>query len=135
MTDENIRIPDSHAELLHAPWATMATIDDHGRPQLSQVVFLWEDGRIRVSLNETRWKVRYLRRRPAVGILIPDPGNPLRTLEIRGDATLADDPDKAFAARAGAKYGQDFTVHDAPGDQRVVVEVRPVVVHAVDLGG
>ena len=49
-------IPSSHLDLLDAPWATLATIDREGRPQLSQVAFLAEDGAVRVSLNTTREK-------------------------------------------------------------------------------
>ena len=45
------------------------------------------------------------------------------------------DDDKSFAARAGAKYGQDFTAHDRPGERRVVVTIRPRRVYAADLRG
>ena len=51
-------IPESHRDLLDAPFATLATVDAAGRPQLSQVVFVAEDGLVRISLNTTRAKTR-----------------------------------------------------------------------------
>lgn len=127
-------IPSSHADLLQAPWATLATVDRHGRPQLSQVAFLATDGVIRVSLNTTRAKTRNLVRNPSVSVLILDPQNPMRYLEVVGDAEMTPDDDLSFAAKAGAKYGMDFTQHDRPGETRVVVTVRPVRVFAAQLG-
>lgn len=128
-------IPASHAGLLDAPFATLATLDDRGRPQLSQVAFLAEGGVVRISLNTSRNKTRHLMRNPAVAAVIVDPENPYRYLELAGEAEVVPDADGSFVARAGAKYGQDFTVHDRPGDERVVVTVRPRRVYAADLTG
>lgn len=129
------QIPASHVDLLDAPFATLGTVDREGRPQLSQVVFLAEDGLVRISLNTSRHKTRHLMRNPAVGVLIADPADPMRYLELSGDAAVTPDDDKAFAARAGAKYGQDFTLHDAPSEGRVVVTIHPRRVYAADLRG
>lgn len=128
-------IPDSHRDLLQAPYATLATLDPDGRPQLSEVCFLAEGDTLRVSLNTARHKVANLRRNPAVNLFILDLANPLRYLEVRGDAELADDPDYTFADRAGAKYGLDPRTVEAPGSTRVVLTVRPTRVNAVHLGG
>ncbi|MGE0027742.1 MAG: hypothetical protein AB7O78_19310 [Thermoleophilia bacterium] len=86
----NNEIPESHRDLLDAPFATLGTVD---------------------------------------------PQSPFRYLELSGDAEIAPDDDTAFAARAGAKYGQDVTEHDRPGERRVVVTVRPRRVYAADLRG
>jgi hypothetical protein len=78
---------------------------------------------------------RNLQRDPRCNLFLLDFANPLRYLEIRADAELAPDEGEVFAARAGAKYRQDFTQHDQPGEGRVVVTSRPVAVNAVDLSG
>lgn len=127
-------IPASHRDLLDALWATLATIDGHGRPQLSQVAFLAEDGAVGISLNTSRAKTGHLMRNPAANILIADPANPMRYLELSGDAELAPDDDASFAAHVGAKYGQDFTAYDREGERRVAVTIRPRRVYAADLG-
>ncbi len=127
-------IPPTHADLLEAPFATLGTVDRSGRPQLSQVCFLAEDGALRISLNSSRAKTRNLLRDPAATVLIVDPENPMRSLELSGVADVVPDDDLSFCARVGAKYGQDFTAHDAPGDTRFVVTLRPRRAYATQLG-
>jgi PPOX class probable F420-dependent enzyme len=122
-------IPDSHRNLLDQPVATLATVDGEGRPQLTEVWFLAEDGRVKFSLNTSRQKVRNLEHRSACSVLLLDLANPYRYVEIRGDAVLEPDDDYAFADRVGAKYGADLRDNDQPGDRRVVVTVRPARVH------
>jgi len=122
-------IPSSHAHLLDAAVATLATLDPKGRPQMTALWFLAEDGKVRMSLNETRRKTVNLRHNPACSVLIFEPGNLDRYVEIRGDARIDADPDYAFARRAGAKYGADLRSMDGPGESRVVVTVEPVSIH------
>jgi PPOX class probable F420-dependent enzyme len=126
-------IPESHRDLLDTPIATLATIAPDGRPHLSAVWFLAEDGKVKVSLNTTRRKVRNLRRNPACTLFILDPANPGRYLEIRGDARLEPDDDYEFASRLGAKYNADVRSFDPPGQTRVAVVLEPVRVNAIKI--
>lgn len=127
-------VPDSHRDLLDAQVATLATIDDDGFPQLTEVWFLLDGGELRLSLNTGRHKARYLEERPRCSLLLLDLANPYRYLEIRGRARIEPDDDGAFAARVGAKYGADLRQYDAPGESRVVVTVEPLKVHPVAMG-
>ena len=122
-------IPDSHRDLLDQPVATLGTVDPEGRPQLTEVWFLAEDGQVKLSLNRARQKVRNLERDHRCSVLLLDLANPYRYVEIRGDAVLEPDDDYAFADRVGAKYGADLRTNDQPGDRRVIVTVRPTRVH------
>jgi PPOX class probable F420-dependent enzyme len=132
MTD----FPASHRDLLDGHFAMLSTIAPSGHPQTTAIVFLHDDdGEMRISLNETRKKVRNLHANPACNLFLLDLSNPLRYLEIRGNAEIESDPGKTFAAKVGAKYSQDFTVHDGPGEERVKVTVHPAVVRAVDMSG
>jgi PPOX class probable F420-dependent enzyme len=128
-------IPESHQDLLQGQVATLATIGNDGRPQLSEVWFLADDDGVAISLNTSRQKTKNLVRRPACTLFILDLANPYRYLELRGDAELSPDDDYAFADRVGAKYGSDLREHDGPEDKRVVVRVRPVRVNAVNMAG
>ncbi len=125
--------PESHADLLDAPFGTLATIDRHGLPQLTEVWFLHEDGEIKLWLNTRRAKVRNLRERPECSLLVLDLDNPRRYLEVRGRARIEPDPDYAYAAKLGAKYGMDLSGIDGPGESRVVVTIEPEKVYAVDM--
>ena len=122
-------IPDSHRDLLDLQVATLATIGGDGRPQLTEIWFLADDGEVKLSLNTTRQKVRNLQRDPRCSLLLLDLANPYRYLELRGDAGITPDDDYAFADRVGAKYGADLRENDQPGETRVVLTVRPVRVH------
>jgi PPOX class probable F420-dependent enzyme len=119
-------IPETHRDLLDAQVAVLGTIGASGRPQLSAVWFLAEGDTVRVSLNTSRQKLKNLQANPAVSLLILDPANPYRYVELRGDAQIEEDPDYAFAKQVGAKYGgADLSDHDGPGDRRMVVTIVP----------
>jgi PPOX class probable F420-dependent enzyme len=134
MSDQTT-VPEAFTDLLDAPLATLATIGPDGRPQLSAVWFLHDGGEVKVSLHETRQKTKNLRTKPAVNLFVLDPQNPLRYLEIRGDAELVDDPDYAFADKVGAKYGgADLRQMDGDDQRRVVATIRSARVVAIDLG-
>jgi PPOX class probable F420-dependent enzyme len=128
-------IPASHSDLLEARVATLATIGADGYPQLSEVWFLSEDGTVRLSLNDSRQKVKNLVRYPKCTLFILDVANTFRYLELRGEALVEPDPEYLFADRVGAKYHADLRVHDQPGESRVAVTLRLHKVNAVNMGG
>jgi PPOX class probable F420-dependent enzyme len=127
-------IPDSHRDLLDAQVGTLATIGRDGRPQLSEVWFLAEGDTVRISLNNTRQKVKNLLANPAATLFILDLAGPFRYLEIRGDAELERDDDYVVADRVGAKYGgTDLRTRDQPGEYRYAVTINPTRINAVDM--
>ena len=125
--------PDSHRDLLDSQVATLATIDDDGFPQLTEVWFLHEDDRLKVSINTSRDKARFLEKRPECSLMLLHLQNSYRYCEVRGRARVEPDEDRAFAAKVGTKYEADLTAYDAPEDGRLVVTIEPVKVHAVDM--
>ena len=127
--------PDSHSDLLEGQFASLATIDDDGFPQVTEVWFLYEDGELKVSLNTGRKKTRNLAARPQCSLFLLDLGNAYRYLEVRGNARIEPDDDYTFADRLGAKYGADVRAYDGPGEARLVVTIEPVKVHSIDMSG
>jgi PPOX class probable F420-dependent enzyme len=126
--------PDSHKDLLDAQFATLATIGKDGGPQLTEIWFLAEDGKLKTSLNDSRLKTKNLVARPQCSLFILDLENPFRYVDVRGTAVVEPDDDYAFAGRLGAKYGgADVRDHDGPGEKRVVVTIEPTNVFAVDM--
>jgi PPOX class probable F420-dependent enzyme len=107
-------LPDSHRDLLDSQVATLATIDDEGFPQLTEVWFLHDEGELKVSINTSRAKARFLEKRPECSLLLLDLQNPYRYLEVRGRARVEPDEDRAFAQQVGAKYDADLAAYDAP---------------------
>jgi PPOX class probable F420-dependent enzyme len=123
-------IPESHQGLLNADVGILATIGQDGYPQVTAVWFLFDEGKIKLSLNTTRQKVKNLQAHPKCTFFILDPANPYRTLEVRARAEITPDLDYAFAKKLGAKYGGvDLSANDRPGETRVVVSLQPIKVN------
>jgi PPOX class probable F420-dependent enzyme len=126
--------PETHRDLLDAQFATLATLGKDGGPQLTEIWFLFEDGKVKTSLNDSRLKTKNLVARPQCSLFVLDLANPFRYIDVRGTALIEPDDDYAFAARLGAKYGgADVRDHDSPGELRVVVTIEPTNVFAVDM--
>jgi len=129
-----IDVPETHQDLLQSSVASLATVGSDGRPQLTEVWFLYEDGSLKLSLNSNRQKLKNLRVRPQCSLLILDLAVPQRYVEIRGDAEITPD-DGSFVAKVGKKYSVDLSGYDRPGDERVVVRIVPQKINAVDMRG
>ena len=128
MTSATHAIPESHADILDQKvLAHVATIGPDGEPHNNPVWFDHQDGNIRFSQTTSRQKMRNLERDPRIAISIVDENNPYRYLEIRGTVERIDpDPDYAFINSMAKKYmGEDIYPWHRPGDERVVLVVRP----------
>ncbi|MBN1438522.1 MAG: PPOX class F420-dependent oxidoreductase [Anaerolineales bacterium] len=122
-------IPKGYEDLL-APErravACLALALSDGTPQATPVWFDWGGECIVINTARGRVKDRVLRRRPAVALLIIDPANPYRYLQIKGPAV--------YEAEEGAyeqicdlqlKYRGDRNYPKRPGETRVVYKIRP----------
>jgi PPOX class probable F420-dependent enzyme len=120
-------VPESHRDLLSAPLtATLTTIDSHGRPQSTAVWYLVDgDGALRSSITSDRQKYKNLVGNPHCDLFVIDPQNPYRTLEIRAEADVTHDPEKAMLTRFATLYGVDEAMLAASGGDRYTVTYRP----------
>lgn len=89
---ETVPIPASHRDLLTRPiCGVLTTIGADGQPQSSLV---WVDRDVecaRVNTTLQRQKGRNLVVNPKVSLLVIDPDNTARFIQIRGDAELVTD--------------------------------------------
>ncbi len=119
-------IPLSHRDLLEAPIPiALATIGPTGHPQVTAVWAILDGDTVVTSLTGTRQKLRNLRARPQAAVFVVDPGNPYRTLEIRGDVTIAPDPELATLVKVLTAYGTDLASFQGPLDDRTTVTLHP----------
>jgi PPOX class probable F420-dependent enzyme len=128
-------IPEDYANLLDTTaLAHVATIGPHGEPQSNPVWFDWDGEHVKFSQTKTRQKYRNIQRDPRVALSLVDPENPYRYLEIRGEVDrIEEDPDLDFINSMAKKYlGMDKYPYHQPGDERVVVFVRPE--HTTQMG-
>ncbi|MBI4940080.1 MAG: PPOX class F420-dependent oxidoreductase [Actinobacteria bacterium] len=122
-------LPETARDLLDRPeFATVATIEPDGQPHLS-VVWVGRDGDdVLFSTLRGRRKTNNLERDGRATVLVYPKDDPYKYLEIRGTATLVDDPDAALIDAMSHKYEGTPWTGGSPGDQRVVVRVTPTKV-------
>jgi PPOX class probable F420-dependent enzyme len=120
-------VPESHRDLLTTPLtAGLTTVDEKGRPHSTAVWYLVdEDGTLTGSITADRQKYKNLSRNPNCSLLIIDPSNAWRTLEIRATAELTPDPEKATVSKFAKVYQADEEMLKASGDNRYTVAFRP----------
>jgi PPOX class probable F420-dependent enzyme len=119
-------LPDSHFDLLDAPGvATLSTLGADAYPQVTAIWFLREGDTVVTSLTASRQKFKNVSRHPKATLFLLDPTNPYRTLEIRADVTIEDDPDLATLQALLAKYGTDLDSFSGPKEDRRRVTLTP----------
>jgi PPOX class probable F420-dependent enzyme len=80
-------IPESHTDLLadeKKAFVYLATLMKDGTPQVTPVWFNTSGDHILINSAEGRIKDKNMRARPQVALVIADPANPYRYLQIRG---------------------------------------------------
>jgi PPOX class probable F420-dependent enzyme len=128
-------IPDSHLDLLTGPaHAVLATMMPDGTPQ-SSVVWVDCDGDY-VLINTTleRQKGRNMLADPNVTVLVVDPGDTSRWIEVRGRVVEFDKAgaeahaDKLTQRYTGKRhfYGDIYPADRKLKETRVAVKIEPV---------
>jgi len=106
-------------------YATVATLEPGGQPQLS-VVWVARDGdRAIFSTTRGRRKTENLERDPRCTLLIFPRAEPYTYLELRGTVEIEDDPASALIEQLSLKYTGNSYTSDAPGTRRVIVRLNP----------
>ena len=92
VTPASVPIPDSHQDLLTRPiCGVLTTIGADGQPQ-SSLVWVDHDGECaRVNTTLERQKGRNILANSKVSLLVVDPDDTGRFIQVRGDAELLSD--------------------------------------------
>jgi len=107
-------------------FATVATLEPDGRPQMS-VVWVERDGDdVLFSTTKDRRKHANLSRDPRATLLCFPLADPYTYLEVRGVVGMSDDPHSELISRLSGRYlGRTPYDQDPPGTERVVCRLRP----------
>ena len=115
----NSSIPSALIPLLDSTAvAFVSTIGPKGEPQTTPIWFLRHDDAVQFSRVDGRQKLRNLRRDPRASVVIADPADPTRYLELRGTVTLTEDPDCALERTVAIKYRGEHQDVEPPGTVR-----------------
>jgi PPOX class probable F420-dependent enzyme len=115
-------------------FAHVATIGPNGEPHNQPVWVDFDGEHVLFSQTKTRQKIRNIERDPRVAVSATDPENPYRYIEVRGVVEeVVEDEGNAFINSMAKKYmDKDEYPWHQPGDERVVVKIRPE--HSTSMG-
>ena len=121
-------VPVSHRHLLDLPLvASLATVRPDGAPQCNPVWFRWDGAQLALSQVATARKVRNMRHEPRATLVVVDPANPFRFLEVRGRVVAIEpDDDRVFLRGLMDRYLGDGAPSHLPDEERVVVRIEPM---------
>lgn len=122
-------IPEKYLDLLSPEkkaFATIATVQPDGSPQVTPVWFDYTNGKVRVNVAKGRVKVRNMKQGSPVALAITDPDNAYRYIQIRGKVShVTEDGARAHIDSLSHKYiGKDYP-WSQPGEVRVLFEIDP----------
>ena len=123
---------EKQAKLLLDPnIAVVATIRPDGTPQLTPTWVDWDGEHVLINTAEGRYKPKYLRRDPRVGVFVLDRDDPFNWVSINGTAELTHEGAEEHIHKLSHKYnGRDF---DSPKNpQRILVKITPERVNPED---
>jgi len=137
-----VPIPDSHRDLLVAPiHGILSTVMPDGQPQSSTVWTDYDGAFIYINTTLERQKGRNMCSNPKVALLVIDPHNDSRWIEIRGNAVeikqdgAEDHADKLTQQYTGKQrfYGDIYPVEQKQKETRVIFKIEPtrVVLDAI----
>ena len=136
-----VAIPGSHLDLLTRPiCGVLTTIGGDGQPQSSLVWVDHDGGCARVNTTLERQKGRNLLANPKVSLLVVDPENTARYIQIRGDAELVTDGALEHVdaltrryTRHPAYYGYVYPVAQQAQETRVIgrIHARRITLDAI----
>jgi PPOX class probable F420-dependent enzyme len=120
-------IPASHQDLLEQPIVVvLATVMPDGQPQVNCVWGLFDGTHVRLFTWRGTQKERNLRERPKATVLVVDPKDPYRYLEIRGTVEeVTETGAEALADRLTQRYVDQptFFGHVEPEEKRAKMEL------------
>ncbi len=134
-----VMIPKSHQDLLLQPVnGVLTTIMPDGQPQMSMVWADFDGQHVLINTTLERQKSKNMRANPKVNVLVIDPENGVRFLEIRGEVVEitpegaiahADEQTRAYSNNAKQHfYGDIYPLKQQEKETRVIAKIRPIKV-------
>jgi PPOX class probable F420-dependent enzyme len=116
-------IPDDLRDLVERPlFAALGTVRPDNTVQVNPMWFDYDGQHLTFTHTTYRAKFRNLQRNPSMSLLIIDPDDPERYLEVRGQlAKVEPDPTGAFYVHLGRRYGNPDQLPPPDSADRVVL--------------
>ena len=121
-------IPESHVDLLERPiLVSLATVQPDGQPQVTPVWADLHNGYVRINTAAGRQKHRNLLERSQATVMVVDPDNGQRYIEIRGEVAdcSEEDGDEVIDKLARDYLGTETYPYRTASEQRVTFLIKP----------
>ncbi len=125
---KEIEIPEAHREILAKNHIAVLTTlrQKDGLPSTNPVGYVWDGECVRISTIKDRVKYRSLVADPRVAFCVVDADDHMVYVELRGYATIEEDPDQSFLRHTFVHAGMEPPeAIDPPGTERVIVRIHP----------
>jgi PPOX class probable F420-dependent enzyme len=123
------QIPEKKKDLVSwekKAFAILALVRADGTPQATPVWFDWDGAKIIINTARGRLKDKILRKHPTVALVIMDPTNPYRYLQIRGKVVEeTEQGGYEMICRLNEKYQGKHDYTKVPGEVRVTYKIAP----------
>jgi PPOX class probable F420-dependent enzyme len=118
-------IPDDLRDLLDEPnYGALGTVRPDGSVQVNPMWFEYDGEHLLFTHTTKRQKFRNLEANPSMSLMVFDPDNPYRYIEVRGRLVGATpDPEGAFYVRLGQRYGNADQQPPPDSADRVVLSM------------
>ena len=124
-----VKIPEPYLDLLSREkkaFAVLSLVLADGSPQATPIWFDWDGTHVILNTARGRVKDRVMRRGGQVALLILDPANPYRYLQIRGKVEAeTEEGGYEEICDLNEKYHGDRNYPKRPGEVRVTYKVLP----------
>ena len=126
VADVTSSVPHEFRDLLDRPlFAALGTVRPDNTVQVNPMWFDFDGEHVLFTHTTYRAKYRNLQQNPAMSLLITDPDDPLRYLELRGELAKAEpDPTGGFYVHLGRRYGNPDQQPPPDAADRVILSMR-----------
>jgi PPOX class probable F420-dependent enzyme len=116
-------IPADLTDLLERPlYGSLGTIRPDNTVQVNPMWYEFDGENVRFTHTTFRAKYRNLQRNPSMSLLVTDPDDPRRFLEVRGAlAEVIPDPAGTFYVRLAKRYGSASPQPPRDAPDRVIL--------------
>ncbi|HEY5296253.1 MAG TPA: PPOX class F420-dependent oxidoreductase [Gaiellaceae bacterium] len=122
------KLGEKQAELFRGKnWATVVTLREDGSPHATPVWIDTDGENVIFNTSIGRAKERHLRRDPRISVtVLPSENQQAGYVSVTGTAEITEEGAYDHIDRMAQKYlGQDKYPYLQPGEQRVIVTVKP----------
>jgi PPOX class probable F420-dependent enzyme len=128
---------EMHELLRKSLYGMLTVLRPDGMPSTNPVSYTWDGELVRISTLKSRYKYKSLLKNQRVAFCVQSATNPMAYIEIRGQASLEDDPERSVLRTCfqEAGLGEPPGDLDPPNEERAAIVIKPQRISSPKLYG